>query len=101
MSVDTDVVLDEKIKIKQKKPKKYKVVFLNDDTTPMEFVVRVLMEIFKHSADTAEKITMTIHNEGSGVVGVFNYEIAEQKSIETTNAARSSGFQLQVRIEEE
>jgi ATP-dependent Clp protease adaptor protein ClpS len=101
MSVDTDVVLDEKIKIKQKKPKKYKVVFLNDDTTPMEFVVRVLMEIFKHSADTAEKITITIHNEGSGVVGVFNYEIAEQKSIETTNAARSSGFQLQVRIEEE
>ena len=101
MSVDTDVVLDEKIKIKQKKPKKYKVVFLNDDTTPMDFVVRVLMEIFKHSADTAEKITMTIHNEGSGVVGVFNYEIAEQKSIETTNAARSSGFQLQVRIEEE
>ena len=101
MSVDTDVVLDEKIKIKQKKPKKYKVVFLNDDTTPMEFVVRVLMEIFKHSADTAEKITMTIHNEGSGVVGVFNYEIAEQKSIETTNAARSNGFQLQVRIEEE
>ena len=101
MSVDTDVVLDEKIKIKQKKPKKYKVVFLNDDTTPMEFVVRVLMEIFKHSADTAEKITMTIHNEGSGVVGIFNYEIAEQKSIETTNAARSSGFQLQVRIEEE
>ena len=101
MSVDTDVVLDEKMKIKQKKPKKYKVVFLNDDTTPMEFVVRVLMEIFKHSADTAEKITMTIHNECSGVVGVFNYEIAEQKSIETTNAARSSGFQLQVRIEEE
>jgi ATP-dependent Clp protease adaptor protein ClpS len=101
MSVDTEVVLDEKIKIKKKQPKKYKVVFLNDDTTPMEFVVGVLMEIFKHSAATAEKITMTIHNEGSGVVGVYSYEIAEQKSIETTQAARNNGFHLQVRLEEE
>ena len=101
MSVDTEVVLDEKIKIKQKQPKKYKVVFLNDDTTPMEFVVGVLMEIFKHSAATAENITMTIHNEGSGVVGVYSYEIAEQKSIETTQAARNNGFHLQVRLEEE
>jgi len=101
MSVDTEVVLDEKIKIKQKQPKKYKVVFLNDDTTPMEFVVGVRMEIFKHSAATAENITMTIHNEGSGVVGVYSYEIAEQKSIETTQAARNNGFHLQVRLEEE
>ena len=101
MSVDTEVVLDEKIKIKQKQPKKYKVVFLNDDTTPMEFVVGVLMEIFKDSAATAENITMTIHNEGSGVVGVYSYEIAEQKSIETTQAARNNGFHLQVRLEEE
>ena len=101
MSVETDVVLDEKIKINQKEPKRYKVLFLNDDTTPMEFVVTVLMEIFKHSAETAEKITMTIHTEGSGVVGVYSYEIAEQKSIETTTAARNNGFQLQVRLEEE
>lgn len=101
MSVDTDVVLDEKIKIKTTEPKRYKVLFLNDDTTPMEFVVSVLMEIFKHSAETAEKITMTIHTEGSGVVGVYSYEIAEQKSIETTTAARNNGFQLQVRLEEE
>ena len=101
MSVDTDVILDEKVKIKNKEPKRYKVVFLNDDTTPMEFVISVLMEIFKHSEDTAKDITMEIHEEGSGVVGVYTHEIAEQKAVETTNLARNHGFQLQVRLEEE
>lgn len=101
MSTNIDIVLDEKIKITEKEPRQYKVIFLNDDTTPMEFVVTVLMEIFKHSADTAENITMTIHNEGSGVVGIYSYEIAEQKSIETTALARNHGFTLQVRLEEE
>ena len=101
MSVDTDVILDEKVKIKNKEPKRYKVVFLNDDTTPMEFVISVLMEIFKHSEDTAKDITMEIHEEGSGVVGVYTHEIAEHKAVETTNLARNHGFQLQVRLEEE
>lgn len=101
MSVDTDIVLDEKIKITKKEPAKYKVIFLNDDSTPMDFVVSVLKEIFKHTSETAENITMTIHNEGSGVVGTYTYEIAEQKSVETTNIARNRGFQLQVRLEEE
>lgn len=101
MSADTEVVLNEKIKVSKKEPKKYKVIFLNDDTTPMEFVVSVLIEIFKHSEETAAGITMEIHTEGSGVVGVYNHEIAEQKAVETTNSARNHGFQLQVRLEEE
>ena len=101
MSVDTEIVLDEKIKIKNAEPNRFKVIFLNDDTTPMDFVVQVLMEIYKHTEETAAGITMEIHTEGSGVVGVYTHEIAEQKAIETTNLARNHGFQLQVRLEEE
>jgi len=101
MSADTEIVLDEKVDLEIKQPKRYKVVFLNDDTTPMEFVINVLMNIFKHTEDTAKDITMQIHEEGSGVVGVYTYEIAEQKAVETTTLARNHGFQLQIRVEEE
>ena len=101
MSTDTEIVLDEKISLDIKEPKKYKVLFLNDDTTPMEFVVGILIEIFKHTASTAETITMKIHNEGSGVVGIYSHEIAEMKAAETVNTARNQGFSLQVKIEEE
>lgn len=101
MSAETDIVLDEKIKVTNTEPKKFKVVFLNDDTTPMEFVIQVLMEIYKHSDESAKDITLKIHTEGSGIVGVYTYEIAEQKTIETTNLARQHGFQLQIKLEEE
>ena len=87
MSTDTEIVLDEKISLDIKEPKKYKVLFLNDDTTPMEFVVGILIEIFKHTASTAETITMKIHNEGSGVVGIYSHEIAEMKAAEKKEAA--------------
>jgi len=101
MSTDTEIVLDEKISLDIKEPKKYKVLLLNDDTTPMDFVVGILIEIFKHTASTAETITMKIHNEGSGVVGIYSHEIAEMKAAETVNSARNQGFSLQVKIEEE
>jgi len=101
MSTDTEIVLDEKISLDIKEPKKYRVLLLNDDTTPMDFVVGILIEIFKHTASTAETITMKIHNEGSGVVGIYSHEIAEMKAAETVNSARNQGFSLQVKIEEE
>jgi len=101
MSTKTDVVLDEKIEIQSREPKKYKVVFLNDNTTPMDFVIQVLVDIFKHTEETATTITMTIHTEGSGVVGVYTHEIAEQKAIETTTLSRNAGFQLAIKLEEE
>jgi ATP-dependent Clp protease adaptor protein ClpS len=101
MSVDTEIVLDEKISLNVKEPKKVKVIFLNDDTTPMEFVIDVLQNIYKHNHDSATEITMQIHNEGSGIVGVYSYEIAEMKAAETVNLARNHGFHLQVKIEEE
>jgi ATP-dependent Clp protease adaptor protein ClpS len=96
-----DVQIDERIKKVTQEPIKYKVVLLNDDQTPVDWVVRVLTEIFKHTNDTAEKITLTIHNEGSGVAGIYTFEIAEQKSIEATTASRNHGFPLQIKLEEE
>jgi len=98
---NTDVVIDERIKIEIKEPKDCKVIFLNDDTTPMEWVVSILQSIFKHSAETATALTIQIHDEGSGVAGIYSYEIAEQKATETINLARQNGFQLKVKIEEE
>lgn len=96
-----DIQLDEKIVIDEKEPGKYNVIFLNDDKTPMDWVIELLTQIFKHSRETAEKITMQIHNEGASCVGTYTYEIAEHKSIETINASRNHGFPLQVKVEQE
>ena len=96
-----DVKLDEKIKQKIEEPHRWKVIFLNDDHTPMEFVISVLTEIFKHSQETAKAVTMQIHTEGSGIAGVYSFEIAEVKAVEATNLARGNGFPLQIKMEEE
>lgn len=98
MSTETKTV--EKTKIKIKEPSLYKVIFLNDNKTPMDFVVSLLVELFKHSETTAVALTMKIHEEGSGVVGVYSYEVAEQKSTEATSLCRDNGFPLRIRIEE-
>ena len=97
----TDVKLDEKIKQKVQEPHRWKVIFLNDEHTPMEFVINVLTEIFKHSQETAKNVTMQIHTEGSGIAGVYSFEIAEVKAVEATNLARGNGFPLQIKMEEE
>jgi ATP-dependent Clp protease adaptor protein ClpS len=96
-----DIQIDEKIKVEIKEPGLYKVIFLNDNKTPMEFVVSLLVELFKHSEDTAHALTLKIHEEGSGVVGVYSYEIAEQKSLEATGLCRDNGFPLRIKVEEE
>lgn len=92
---------NEKIKIEYKEPSRFKVVFLNDDRTPMDFVVMLLVELFKHSEETAHTLTMKIHEEGSGVVGVYSYEIAEQRQLEVISICRDNGFLLEVKLEEE
>lgn len=101
MSTDTDIIIDEKIEINVTEPTKYKIVMLNDEKTPMEWVINVLTVIFGHSQETAEKLTLQIHNEGSAIVGIYSYEIAEQKTVETINSSRDKGFPLQVRIDSE
>ena len=100
MSTDIDVVIDEKIKKEIKEPSDYNVIMLNDDATPMEWVIGVLQEIFKHSRNDSEALTMKIHNEGSAIVGTYKYEVAETKAIETVNVSRNNGFPLQVKVEE-
>ena len=101
MSVDTDIVLDEKIKRQIREPSKYKVIFLNDDATPMEWVIEVLTTVFRHSQMSAEELTMRIHTEGSSVVGRYSHEVAEVKVAETITASRDRGFPLKVTMEED
>jgi ATP-dependent Clp protease adaptor protein ClpS len=100
MTADIDVNIDEKIKKIVKEPSKYNVIMLNDDATPMEWVISVLKEIFRHSDADAESLTMKIHTEGSAVVGTYKYEIAEMKSLEAVSASRNHGFPLQLKVEE-
>ncbi len=99
----TDVVVEKSTKTNDrlKLPKKYKVILLNDDVTPVEFVISILMSIFRHPQNVATEITLKIHNEGSGVAGIYTYEIAEQKLIESTNVARASGYPLVIKLETE
>jgi len=103
MSIDlaTEIEINEKIKETVKEPGKYKVIMLNDDATPMDFVVEILVLIFRHSEETARDLTMSIHDKGSAVVGIYTYEVAEQKSIEATKVSRENGFPLQVSIEKD
>lgn len=100
-NIDQDVQIDEKVEVVINEPKKYKVLFLNDDKTPIEFVVELLIIIFKHTEDTARDITLKVHNEGSAVVGIYSYEIAEQKGVEATKLARDHNFPLQIKIDPE
>ena len=99
--MSTDIELDQKIKKEVRTPSKYKVVFLNDEYTPMEWVISLLISIFKHSEESAQEITLTVHNEGSGVAGVYSYEIAESKIVEAISMTREHGFPLQIKLMEE
>lgn len=99
--MSTDVAAQEKTKMKLTEPKKWKVIFLNDDATPMDFVTKLLIELFRHNEETAMQLMIKIHTEGSAVVGVYSFEIAEAKSVEATTVSRSNGFPLQIKIEQE
>jgi ATP-dependent Clp protease adaptor protein ClpS len=91
----------EKTEIVAIEPGRFRVVILNDDTTPMEFVIALLMKIFKHDQETSMALTMQIHNDGKAIAGVFTFEIAEQKSAEAVSVSRQSGFPLIIKIEAE
>jgi len=101
MSTNSDVTLDERIKNTTYEPTNYNVIMINDDHTPMEWVMGILKTIFKHSDASSESLTMAIHNEGSAVVGTYKYEIAEQKALETMSLSQTNGFPLQTRVDEE
>jgi len=88
-----------KTDIELKEPPLFKVIYLNDDSTSVEFVISSLVDHFEYTPPTAEKITLDIHETGSAVVAVLPYEIAEQKGIEVTVSARSVGYPLQIKLE--
>ena len=96
-----DSVVNIKPIIEIPEPPMFKVIYINDELTSMEFVVRTLVNHFNYTSDTAVNITTGIHESGSAVVAVLPYEIAEQKGIEVTMEARTEGFPLQVKIEAE
>jgi ATP-dependent Clp protease adaptor protein ClpS len=98
-SVDTE--LEEKITTKLQPPSMWKVIFLNDDQTPMEFVIHLLINIFRHSEESAKDVTLEIHNTGSGIAGIYTYEIAEQRGIEATQVSRTNGYPLRIQVEQE
>jgi len=96
-----EVKIDEKIEKKIDEPGKYNVIFLNDNVTPMEWVISVLQRIFHHSLETAKNLTIIVHEKGSAVVGTYNFEIAEQKAVEANHASREHGFPLVVKVEQQ
>ena len=98
---EIDVAVKSRTRVEMSPPREHKVIYLNDEVTPMDFVVQSLMEIFEHDFGTAEVLTTRVHEEGSAVVAVLPFEIAEHKGIEVTISARTNGFPLQVKIEPE
>ena len=98
--MDTEVKDKTTSEIDIKKPSRYQVILYNDEKTPMEFVIELLINIFNHTHDSAEIITMGVHTEGKGVAGVYYYEVAEQKVQESILVSRSAGFPLSLDIEE-
>ena len=95
--------INSKIKpnVNLREPPLFKIIYLNDDVTSMDFVVGSLIDYFNYNTDTASAITIDIHEKGSAVVAVLPYEIAEQKGIEVTLEARAQGYPLQVKVEAE
>jgi ATP-dependent Clp protease adaptor protein ClpS len=91
----------KKTKVVVKEPPMFKVIYINDNATSMEFVIDSLISFFDYNEDTAHKITMDIHEEGAATVAVLPYEIAEQKGIEVTVSARAQDFPLQIKLEPE
>src|SRR3954454_9546316 len=90
-----------KAKPKTKKPSMYKVLMLNDDYTPMEFVVHILERFFSKTRDEATRIMLHVHRRGVGICGVFTYEVAETKVTQVMDLARQNQHPLQCTIEKE
>ncbi|KAA0075048.1 ATP-dependent Clp protease adapter ClpS [Tardiphaga sp. P9-11] len=91
---DTVIKPSAKAKPRVERPKLYKVVLVNDDFTPREFVVRVLKAEFRMSEDQAAKVMMTAHQRGVCVVAVFTRDVAETKATRATDAGRAKGYPL-------
>jgi ATP-dependent Clp protease adaptor protein ClpS len=97
----TGEAVKERPKTKEKDPRLFKVILLNDDYTTMEFVVSVLEAVFQRTPAEAYKIMMNVHLNGRGLAGVYPWEVAETKVETVTSLARSAGYPLRAVTEEE
>ena len=97
--VNTGLALKSRPKVK--KPSMYKVLMLNDDYTPMEFVVEMLQTYFSKSQEQATEIMLHIHQKGLGICGLYTFEIAESKAAQVLDKARKNQHPLQIKLEKE
>jgi ATP-dependent Clp protease adaptor protein ClpS len=95
----SDVIARVEVMEDLKEPPMFKVIYMNDNGTTMEFVIESLINYFDYTADTAVEITQTIHETGSAVVAILPFEIAEQKGVEVTICARAANMPLQIKLE--
>ncbi|SEH46561.1 ATP-dependent Clp protease adapter ClpS [Magnetospirillum fulvum] len=95
----TGVVI--KTRTRTRKPSMYKVLMLNDDYTPMEFVIQVLEQFFAKNREEATRIMLNVHTRGVGICGVYTYEVAETKVTQVMDLARQNQHPLQCTIEKE
>lgn len=98
---DSGLSLATRTKVQTKKPSMYRVLILNDDYTPMEFVVLILERFFNKSREQATRIMLHVHQKGVGVCGVFTYEVAETKVAQVMDLARRNEHPLQCTMEKE
>ena len=93
--------IKERQKTIYKEPRRYKVIIHNDDFTTMDFVVKVLRDIFFMNEQDAETLMMQVHNTGQAVVGIYSYDIAQTKSQKAIKMARENGFPLRLSVKPE
>ncbi len=94
---DSDVLYQNETK----EPSLYRVIILNDDYTPMDFVILVLKKIFQHDDSRAEKVMLDIHKKGAGLGGVYTHEVAETKSMQMNQMAKENKYPLKSFVEED
>jgi|TARA_R110000822_G_scaffold133412_1_gene270825 ATP-dependent Clp protease adaptor protein ClpS len=98
-SPDINTLIKSKVELRE--PPMFKIIYLNDNKTSVDFVVESLITHFDYTAETAVTITDDIHSLGAAVVAILPYEIAEQKGIEVTVDARNNNYPLQIKLEPE
>lgn len=96
---DTNVLDRDDVEVQE--PSMYKVLLLNDDYTPMDFVVLILQSIFGKSMEEAIQLMMDVHKKGKGLAGVYTYDIAETKKNDAMTIAKQNQYPFRVEIEEE
>lgn len=98
---DTQSGIKERTRLHVKTPRKYKAILINDDFTPMDFVVTILTQVFKKSEPEAVKIMLDVHHKGTGVAGVYTLDEALTRTNRAMQWARDEGFPMRMKCEPE